>query len=41
MFQQARTATLTVTNTNNSGAGSLRTLIASATSGDVIVFSAS
>lgn len=34
-------ATLTVTNTNNSGVGSLRDVIASANDGDVIEFSAS
>ena len=36
----APTATLTVTNTANSGAGSLRNQIAAASSGDTIVFSA-
>jgi parallel beta-helix repeat protein len=38
--QPARAVTLTVINTNNSGAGSLRQAVADATSGDIIDFSA-
>jgi hypothetical protein len=37
----ARAATITVTNTNDSGAGSLRQAIASAASGDTITFAPS